>query len=191
MITSSIQFFNTSESCWTSLTALCEYFWSLNGFSCPYCVFRRYFLRFRSGTWNVCLQDSWRKDSDGWMQACNFDCAGEVAAFAMVSGILCVALPTTILAVEFADKYQVLWLSQSARPVLCQNRTYCNLRFVVNKIEYSNIMGRLSCIQLDPWSIHEHVLIFYDFGSSHTRRGSPDNLMTVESFFGFPRMYLM
>merc|ERR1719482_1360762 len=30
-----------------------------------------------------------------------------VAAFAMVSGILCVALPTTILAVEFADKYQV------------------------------------------------------------------------------------
>merc|ERR1719482_2625971 len=31
-----------------------------------------------------------------------------VAAFAMVSGILCVALPTTILAVEFADKYQVM-----------------------------------------------------------------------------------
>ena len=34
-------------------------------------------------------------------------CSREVAAFAMVSGILCVALPTTILAVEFADKYQV------------------------------------------------------------------------------------
>jgi hypothetical protein len=31
-----------------------------------------------------------------------------VAGFAMVSGILCVALPTTILAVEFADKYQVM-----------------------------------------------------------------------------------
>lgn len=31
-----------------------------------------------------------------------------VAGLAMVSGILCVALPTTILAVEFADKYQIM-----------------------------------------------------------------------------------
>jgi hypothetical protein len=31
-----------------------------------------------------------------------------VAGFAMVSGILCVALPTTILAVEFADKHKVM-----------------------------------------------------------------------------------
>merc|ERR1719379_2512218 len=32
----------------------------------------------------------------------------------MFSGILCVALPTTILAVEFADKYQVMQEQQKA-----------------------------------------------------------------------------
>jgi hypothetical protein len=40
-----------------------------------------------------------------------------VAAFAMVSGILCVALPTTILAVEFADKYQVMLEQKKAAEI--------------------------------------------------------------------------